>query len=158
MKSSDIEADLYVLLFSSDWFEPYWHLLGLKVPEEQASSFQAALRKASLEMIDGAKQYWFIHFTESRVISTRQNWLHALQSHCAGSSRLELLNRWQYSPQERMEFKWWLRERFAEDSRKIEAAVLDSTEWDQWLTDLTPDLPDMLKTTALSAYFDDGDE
>jgi len=48
MNLPNTDADKFVLLFSSDWFMPYWHVLGLDVRDGHAPRFQGVMRQLAL--------------------------------------------------------------------------------------------------------------
>ncbi|MBO9576136.1 MAG: hypothetical protein J7494_10395 [Sphingobium sp.] len=145
------DADKYILLFSSDWFMPYWQVLGLQVREGHALRFQQTMRALATELMKDAKEYWHIAFGEDRVQSTREKWLGALTSHSAKTSRLVILDRWHFSSAERKELRTALAADFSETWAEINDASVDTTEWDRWLLSLTPDLPELLKDSAWAA-------
>ena len=64
-------ADKFVLLFSADWFRPFWHVTGFKVQPGSDGDFQQEMRSEVRALIDDAEQYWHVPFTEQRIENTR---------------------------------------------------------------------------------------
>jgi hypothetical protein len=70
-KRPDTAVDQVVMLLSTDWFTPYWHVVGISPPEKQIKCFQSGCREIVTQMVDGASDYYQINFSEKRIERTR---------------------------------------------------------------------------------------
>ena len=53
------------MLFSTDWFVPYWSILGIEAKTEQRT-FQNGCREIVLQLIGAAEDYYQIDFSAAR--------------------------------------------------------------------------------------------
>ncbi|HEX7286558.1 MAG TPA: hypothetical protein VF532_10265 [Candidatus Angelobacter sp.] len=163
---SDNAADKVAMLLSTDWFQPYWPVIGLNVTLESMSCIQKGCRDIVSSMVGVAEEYWLISFSEERVRATREAVL-ALAGRCgldaASAERLNDLCRERPQREEREKTAWLFRMVLAElagdNSLTPEVRlVLENADgtfqfddkfhaqsgWDRRIRDLTPDLPTFL--------------
>lgn len=165
----DTTADKTVMLLSTDWFLPYWCLIGIESDKEK-QCFQNGCREIVLQLISDASDYYLVNFSAERLDRTRQS-LRGLSRRCklvpAALIALEelLANR---SDRDQLQKTAWLfrslheeiladrevepstktvlahiRSKFAfADDLPLEQICLQSTtSWDQYIRSLTPELP-----------------
>ena len=173
LEMKSYELDKLVMLLSSDWFLPYWHVIGIFGDEEEKHSFQDGLREIVQQVMSGATQYWDIDFGVERVKKTR-SMLDALLNKCkqpqSAVDRISRLisgdespiddgTRWLLvsmteqlldgsvpAPALNAEIKEALRQVWI-DSDSIdftELCLASRSNWDQYLRTITPDLPTTL--------------
>lgn len=156
------------MILSTDWFQPYWPILGLNTTLESRRCIQQGCREIVNQMVGDAKQYWLISFAEDRVRATREGVL-SLAGRCgldvASAEQLGELCRDRPDRDEREKTAWLLRsvtaelvsddgltsdvkqalERAGATFRSDEDFQLLNSEsqspWDRRIRDLTPDLP-----------------
>jgi len=169
----DIVVDEVVMLLSTDWFTPYWHVLGISAPEKQRKCFQSGCREIVKRMVDGASDYYHINFSEKRIERTRND-ARKLATNCivhqASSFNLEELIGSNPCREEFNRTAWLFQSlidtlvgdakldaeirRILENSRH-ELTQVDSGElasacsradsvWDKFVRGLTPELPTSL--------------
>ena len=63
--------DQLIMLLSSDWFLPKWHLLGLEAPPKAKAALQQHCRAMTMELLDGEVNYWMISFDAERIERTQ---------------------------------------------------------------------------------------
>jgi hypothetical protein len=73
--------DKLVMLFSADWFLPYWFTLGIGMSRERRVPFQEGCREIVKQIMSGAREYWLTNFSDERVDKTH-SMLGALLSRC----------------------------------------------------------------------------
>jgi hypothetical protein len=71
LKLSRFEIDKVVMLLSSDWFFPHWHLIGIFTNDKKKSLFREGCREIVRQIIGSASQYWHTNFSVARVKETR---------------------------------------------------------------------------------------
>lgn len=76
----DTTADYFAMLLSTDWFLPYWSVVGINAADSR-TCFQQGCRKVVREMLAGADNYYLISFAAERVAATREA-LYALAATC----------------------------------------------------------------------------
>lgn len=64
-------ADRLIMLFSTDWFFQYWHVVGLEMEESQKNCFQRGCRDIVTQFVSNAKEYWHVSFAAGRREKTR---------------------------------------------------------------------------------------
>ncbi len=173
--SPDTAADKAAMLLSTDWFLPFWWIIGIEATAEK-QCLQNGCREIVLDLVGDASNYYQVNFSVSRIAKTRQR-LGALTQVCKiGSSAVsawaELLTEqrdrdqlektaWMFrvlyqellaDPEVESETKAVLgrvRSRFSlMDALPLEDACLRSTSgWDEYIRNLTPEHP------ASLAYF-----
>lgn len=167
----DNSADKVAMLLSTDWFQSYWHTIGLNATPESRSCIQHGCQGIVDQMMGDTKEYWLISFAESRVRATREAVLllaHRCGLDTASAERLSELCRERPEHNEREKTAWLLltviKELLADDGLtseiKLALEQADTTFqsdedfevvcgnskslWDQRIRDLTPDLPMLL--------------
>ena len=65
------ELDKLVMLLSSDWFFPYWDLIGIFTNNKRKSLLSEGCREIVRQIMSTATQYWHTNFSEARVKETR---------------------------------------------------------------------------------------
>lgn len=65
------DQDKLVMLLSSDWFLPYWHLIGIRTAEDNKVLVRDGCRTVVRQIIAGASQYWEADFSPERQQRTR---------------------------------------------------------------------------------------
>ena len=60
------KADKFVMLFSADWFRPYWYVTGFKADAESRDLFQQEMRSQVKALMGDADQYWHLSFKNQR--------------------------------------------------------------------------------------------
>lgn len=169
MERPDTTADYVAMLLSTDWFFPYWPMIGLEVGDERAC-FKEGCREIVKELMAGAEQYYDVAFTADHLAATRHSML-GLARQCNFSSkatqRIDELCTPKVKHNEMQTTAWMFRmilmkellydeqldanirelllrahEQFASDNVALErCCVQSSTEWDIYTRSLTPDLP-----------------
>lgn len=175
------QFDHLTMLFSTDWFLPYWASAGLAVTNKQKQDLQAAFQKAVVDMVGSDKQYYHVDFTAARIARTKSLFVRALQNalgrveannidlvrttetHGALFDLLSSLSDLLFA--EHMDTSL---PALAEDVRvqagaiwcNIDVTGIDfvslclnsDTKWDTYTRSLTPDLPDMLANYAVERF------
>lgn len=150
-------ADKFVLLFSADWFRPYWGLTGF-VPKD-GDGFQRDIRDLVGCMLDDMPCYWHIDFSEARLAKTRDGFLATLDQHHEQESNLALIRAMiagepvDHAMAEVSMAFWDAYERTIEDIRRADTA---RSEWDRHLIALTLDLPSLLQDFAIATLLRGG--
>ena len=65
------ELDKLVMLLSTDWFFPYWRMIGILADDRRKSLLREGCREIVRQIMSSATQYWETNFSESRVRETR---------------------------------------------------------------------------------------
>ena len=68
-------VDQLVMLLSTDWFVPYWSLVGLEVDSRRAATFQLGCRDIVKDLVSGAREYWHVSFSNERLRKTKAAFL-----------------------------------------------------------------------------------
>jgi hypothetical protein len=165
------ELDKLVMLLSSDWFLPYWRVIGVFGDEKEKHSLHDGLREIVQQVMSGASQYWDIDFGVERVKKTH-SMLDALLKKCRlPQSAVDRINRLVSGDESPIDdgTRWLLvsiTEQLLDGSVPqapaldadikealrqvwIDSDAVDFTElclasrsgWDQYLRTITPDLP-----------------
>ncbi len=165
----DATADKLLLLLSTDWFAPYWSSIGLYVAQDKKGETQRLLREEVRRSFLG-RTYWRAAFDAPRIESTSGALLAAFEGTAGDATKqtlLALVGRGQLVQESARET--WLLSTMTEmlvDSgdESLSAELIDairaawnlsqigsmnwreicegsSTEWDQSVRSLTPDLP-----------------
>jgi len=79
-ENMDTSADQVAMLFSTDWFLPYWSLLGIEA-ERQKGCVQTGCRQIVRGFVGRAVEYYHCEFSTQRVKNTRSKIL-ALGKNC----------------------------------------------------------------------------
>ncbi|MFL6848183.1 MAG: hypothetical protein ACJ8EI_07415 [Sphingomicrobium sp.] len=141
-----------MMLFSADWFRPYWYVTGFQAQPASNDLFQQEMRSQVKALMSDADQYWNVSFNERRLDGTRQALLESLRRHAAPEADLRLIEgdvQAQASNDVVAEVStanWGDYEGILE---QLKSAELEGTEWDRYLVGLTPDLPDLVQNFAL---------
>ena len=69
--------DSLVLVLSTDWFDPFWDLVGIDCEGYQRDSVRKGCRDIVPQILSGADEYFLVSFSESRKGETR-GLLHSL--------------------------------------------------------------------------------
>lgn len=174
------EVDKLTMLLSSDWFLPYWHLIGVAANTAQKGEVQQGSREIVRQFMSGAKQYWDIDFSVVRARKTRsmmENLLSKCKLEYAISDRINRLasadempiddgTRWlivsmteqlldnslDASPPLDDRIKSMLDQDWKQrDEVDLkEQSLASASDWDKYLRSTTPDLPSMLADYAAS--------
>jgi hypothetical protein len=67
----DTMVDQVVMLLSTDWFLPYWSVMGIDASEQRVC-IQKGCRQIVREVMNGATIYYHINFSDERLQATRQ--------------------------------------------------------------------------------------
>jgi hypothetical protein len=167
--SSDTTADKTAMLLSTDWFLPYWSLIGIEA-EKKKHCFQSGCREIVLQVICSVSDYYLVNFSPERLDQTRQA-LRALAHTCglsdAVSAGLEELLTNRPDRDQLQKTAWMFRNLYSElmadkdidittkrvlalvrnrfaftDDLPLEVTCLQSTTgWDKYTRSLTPELP-----------------
>src|SRR5437867_4565357 len=81
MRKTDL--DMLTMLLSTDWFLPYWHVLGMGVPGGSKIFAQQGCREIVRQIAGAAKEYWLTDFSEERVDRTNSLLQKLLQKVCS---------------------------------------------------------------------------
>lgn len=150
MDQIDYSADMFAMLFSSDWFRPYWHVLEVKVSdEEKARQFQTAMRTEVSEMIGQNAEYYLISFEPSRAAATRARLFDALSKYADPALDLGLLDLHGLDHRERRAAQGPILLSHYHEWEEIRSVPMNHSPWDKWLRSLTPNVPDALLNFAL---------
>jgi hypothetical protein len=68
----DTMVDRVVMLLSTDWFLPYWYLIGIDA-SEQKLCVQKGCRQIVHEVMNGTTNYYHTDFSDERFRATRQS-------------------------------------------------------------------------------------
>jgi hypothetical protein len=68
----DTMVDRVVMLLSTDWFLPYWYLIGIDASEPKLC-VQKGCRQIVHEVMNGATNYYHTNFSDERFRATRQS-------------------------------------------------------------------------------------
>jgi hypothetical protein len=68
----DTRVNKVVMLLSTDWFLPYWFVVGIDASEEKVC-VQKGCRQIVHELMNGATNYYQINFSDERLQATRQS-------------------------------------------------------------------------------------
>jgi hypothetical protein len=146
-------ADRLVLLFSADWFKPYWKMMGFWPNLGQAEVCQSRMRAQVECLIDGASTYWEIDFTPRRILSTRGDFITLIGDLRHPASDIAYINALTNGEDVReaitkISMVHW--SNYETTIHDVDRANLIATEWDRYLANLTPDLPSYLRDFAVS--------
>ncbi|WP_296616225.1 hypothetical protein [Sphingomonas sp.] len=153
-------ADQCVLLFSTDWFRPYYCLLGLRVLAGEEGRFVEAMRAAARELIGQENDYFETDFGDARILKTKKHWLDALATFTSSAVPPALLDSEGHSLAERRR----ARDEIVGDHHSgwdelmaAHPASLRQSDWDEWIASITAAVPDYLRAFAWSRGFDPSD-
>jgi hypothetical protein len=152
MSTPNNTADKFVLLFSADWYRPYWGMLGLVPGAALATPFQTEMREAVAGILGDAACYWDVSFSKSRLGQTRDALFGGLNRHSAHESKLGFIRALVEGrdPHEALtEFSMAFWDDYEAKLNEISQADFQATGWDRHLAALTPDLPTLLQDFAL---------
>lgn len=172
--------DQLIMLLSTDWFKPYWIILGIDLDDSEKGLIQKGCRKIVLQIIGGAKEYWLAIFSNSRREETR-SLFHALIGGSRAASVLSnMAAEWADISDEDMKASWifdTLTEELVtgetDESLKLDSGVRSvvlarrpertsleidfrdlcersGATWDRYTRQLTPTLPTFLADSLLS--------
>jgi hypothetical protein len=63
-------VDNTIMLLSTDWFIPYWLVLGINLDEQKKLLLQKGCRGIVDKIVFGAKEYWLANFSSERIVGT----------------------------------------------------------------------------------------
>jgi hypothetical protein len=168
----DTMVDQVVMLLSTDWFLPYWYVVGVDA-SEQKLCVQKGCRQIVHEVMNGATNYYHINFSDDRLRATRQS-IRDLARKCrlSESSEMSLEDLVDSRPEREQFYKGaWLFRTLAnnlanddqldastkivlERTRRKHAVMVDpdfeqlclrsNSAWDNYTRSLTPKLPTSL--------------
>lgn len=146
-------ADRLVLLFSADWFKPYWRIMGFWPKSGLAEACQLRMRAIVERLVDGASTYWETDFTADRIHSTRADFIRLIADLRDPASDMEYIDALTNGEDVRdaitkVSMVYW--SDYETTVHDVSRAKLIETEWDRYLANLTPDLPTYLRDFALS--------
>jgi hypothetical protein len=72
-------VDKLVMLLSTDWFLPYWFVLGIDAQDERRKCVQVGCREIVKQIISGTQEYWLTDFSPERVRKTTETFQSLLQ-------------------------------------------------------------------------------
>lgn len=168
----DTTIDSVVMLLSTDWFLPYWSVIGVAAAEGKLC-IQAGCRQIVQDLMNGASDYYGADFSEERLTTTRQS-IYSLAKQCAlvKSDEMKLTDLVESQPDREQFYKGaWLfrilakklvkdrelnaqtrailedatREQAVKDAVNFEQLCSESnSQWDKYVQSLTPDIPTSL--------------
>jgi hypothetical protein len=147
-----LDADKFVLLFSSDWFRPYWRVSGFVPKPGDEDLFQQSMRSLVGRMMQDTDCYYDVSFAETRLGETGRAFLSVVEGSASHESKLSLIRAIVHAGAlgdalVEVSMAFW------DDYEATIAAInemnLTSTEWDRYLVSLTPELPSMLQDFAV---------
>jgi hypothetical protein len=146
-------ADRFVLLFSADWFKPYWKITGFWPKPGLAEACQLRMRALVERLVDGASTYWEIDFTADRIHSTRADFITLITDLRDPASDVEYIDALTNREDVReaitkVSMAHW--SDYETTVHDVDRVKLTETEWDRYLANLTPDLPSYLRDFAVS--------
>jgi hypothetical protein len=180
--------DRLVMLLSTDWFKPYWGMIGIRLDESKKGLIQEGCRKIVSQILSAATEYWLTDFSNERHEETRATFESLSRASGVEKSVIEAMKDWSEMSDEDMK-AGWLFEILTEDLLSDDAEGIDpllssdlktimattreqqssadvnftklstssKSSWDQYITQLTPDLPtslpDMLFTFLKARRF-----
>jgi hypothetical protein len=170
--SADPMVDKVVMLLSTDWFLPYWSVIGIEAAEQKIC-IQQGCHQIVHEVMNGATNYYHINFSDERLRATRQS-IRDLAKKCrlGESAEMSLENLVDSRPERDQFYKgaWLFRtlaNNLANDDQldaptklvlertRNKLAVMDELDfeqlcsrsnsiWDNYIRSLTPELPTSL--------------
>jgi hypothetical protein len=168
----DTMVDKVVMLLSTDWFLPFWSVVGIEA-SQQKLCVQNGCRQIVHEVMNGANNYYHINFSDERLRATRQS-IRDLAKKCrlSESSEMSLEDLVDSRPDREQFYKGaWLFQTLAKslvDDDQLDAttklvfertrrkhSVMDDLDfeqlcsrsnsaWDNYTRSLTPELPTSL--------------
>jgi hypothetical protein len=64
------KLDSTIMLLSTDWFLPYWYVIGVGLDEKKKVLFKQGCREIVKQIVSGAKEYWLSNFSDERLQRT----------------------------------------------------------------------------------------
>jgi hypothetical protein len=168
----DTMVDMVAMLLSTDWFLPYWSVIGIEATN-QKRCVQEGCREVVQQSINGAANYYLVSFSDERLEVTRQS-MRALAKKCGlGESAETSFGNLVDSEPERDQFykgAWLFRtlvDKLVKDDRldastrlvlertRTEDQATDDVDfeqiceqstsaWDNYIRSLTPEVPTSL--------------
>lgn len=65
------KLDDLIMLLSTDWFSPYWLMLGIQMEGETRLCFREGCREIVKQILSGAREYYDRSYSEERLAHTR---------------------------------------------------------------------------------------
>jgi hypothetical protein len=170
-------VDDVVMLLSTDWFLPYWSVIGIEAPNQKLC-IQKGCRQIVHEVMNGATDFYCINRSDERLEATRQS-IRALAKECrlGESAKMRLGDLVDSRPERDQFYKgaWLFRvliDNLVKDDqldatirlvlgrrRNKHAAMNDldfeqlssrsNTAWDNYIRSLTPEVPTSLSNFLL---------
>ncbi len=75
------KVDTLIMLLSTDWFLPYWGLIGMYLEDGPQICVQQGCRDIVQEIVSGRAEYYHVDFSQKRVEATRRAFI-ALLKNC----------------------------------------------------------------------------
>jgi hypothetical protein len=66
-----MNLDYFIMVLSTDWFEPYWAAAEIDAPEPARRTIQQGCRPIVEQILGGAEEYYLTSFDERRTEETR---------------------------------------------------------------------------------------
>jgi hypothetical protein len=141
-------ADLFVLLFSTDWFRPYRMVTGFTPKPGNEPAFQHEIRTVVQQMMSDTSCYWDAEFTEERLTRTRESLLGILDRYRSDESNLSLIRALvvgddHNAAMTEISMKFW--DDYEVSLASINRADIAESDWDKQIASFTPDLPSLLQ-------------
>src|SRR5262249_15263754 len=67
----EMMIDQMIMLLSSDWFLPYWGMIGQSIDQQLQICVQQGCRAIVKQIVCGVEEYWLASFTVERQAETR---------------------------------------------------------------------------------------
>ena len=90
MKSGKL--DMSIMLWSTDWFLPYWFTLGIGIGRDEKAVFQQGCREITKQIMSGASEYSNTTFSDERIAATRSTLKTLLTKSNASRSTVDKIN------------------------------------------------------------------
>jgi hypothetical protein len=173
--------DKLIMLLSTDWFEPHWSEIGIRVDEPTKSCVQQGSRQIVTEILSGANSYDQVSFSAERLAVTR-SMFSSLIREAGAESALSAGERWDTMSDEELKAAWiytsltddLLSGNIQDADPKLASNILQvvresqqhyglaeyefidkcessETKWDRFIRQLTPEQPSAL-ADDLSAF------
>lgn len=98
--------DQLIMLLSTDWFKPYWPILGLCLDDSEKELIQKGCREIVSQIIGGAKEYWLAIFSTGRREETRSLFDSLIGDSRAASVLVNAAAEWTDISDEDMKASW----------------------------------------------------
>ncbi len=177
----DTTPDKTAMLLSTDWFLPFWSLVGID-SERARQCFQKGCREVVLQFVGSESNYYLISFSSDRIEQTRQRLMMLARNCKFKNDALSALDALLTNVPDRNQLQktaWLFRylhkelmtdaemdpstKTILEDTRKKfsfmddlelqEACLQSRTSWDRYIRNLTPEISDSLANLVSEDFF-----